>query len=327
MGNSTAALQQQLQEQSAQLQASQQQLQQLQAQLQAAHANAPAPGPAAGGLKPAKPSAFLGSKSCRASVDSWVHGLDTYFLSYPNSTDQQRIAYAASLLQKGANKWWRANAQEWTDPAQPRTWMDFKAAFLRAFSLPNKETHARECLRKLYQTGSVADYASAFRELLLEIPTMPRDTEGLFQFVLNLKDKIKDQVRIHNPATLEDAIIMADHIDNNTTRHGGAPGPHNMNRYGAGRKFQFPKGRSGFPNRNYTSRPPGNGNSNTGPTPMELGAIQSSRVRTKLTEEERRDLIAKGGCTYCRRLGHTIEQCRSRPARPTIQGNGRGQRW
>lgn len=319
LGSSVGNIQQQL----AQVAGLQTQLQQQLQQPLPATAAAPAAAPPSG-LKPAKPTTFYGTKTCRASVDSWLFGVDTYFLSFPTATDAQRIAYAASLLQKGANKWWRTTAAQWTDPTHPRTWAEFKAAFLKAFSLPNKEERARDRLAALNQTSSVADYATQFRELLLELPAMD-DSMARYQFIAGLKPRIRELVQLQRPSTLEDAIQLADTIDA-TTNYYRAQAPFPSRGRGRG-QFRRP----GFQGRgnggNSFSRAPGHpaAAAYSGPTPMELGAVTTQRSR--LTPAERQELLAKGGCLYCRKLGHTLDQCRLRPARPAVQGNGQGRRW
>jgi len=54
---------------------------------------------------------------------------------------------------------------------------------------------------------------------------------------------------------------------------------------------------------------------------MKLATGNHNGIPLSITDEERAELNAKGGCTYCRQLGHTIAAC---PIRPPPK-NGRPQ--
>jgi hypothetical protein len=126
---------------------------------------------------------------------------------------------------------------------------------------------------------------------MLEIPNMS-DEEQLHRYIAGLKPLTKQHLLINNPATLEDAMNMADRVDTATFEA--------RNQAAANQRRR--------PNR--WGRPMPNFNAG-GPAPMELGAMNGPR--TKLTPAERQYLIDNNGCFYCRRLGHTLPQCRLRP--------------
>lgn len=285
--------------------ATQQQLQQLQAQLQQVAAAQP---PQLGGnppspLKPPKPSPFSGSPRDKRNLEDWLFSLETHFATLPTPPpDAQKINFVASHLKDTALKWWRLHSP--THRAPGATYQVFVDALRAAFGTHNALLKARDRLDALRQTTSVSAYNNKFRELLLEIPNM-QPQEQLHRYVTGLKPGVKKQVLIYNPADVDTAMALADRIDETAV----AAQPQHQQQYR----------RPWFGNR-------------AGPEPMEIGALPAPvrRQRTRLTPQEREYLTRNNGCLYCRRLGHTIQQCRSRPpqrvtpqrAKPP-QGNAR----
>jgi hypothetical protein len=145
--------------------------------------------------------------------------------------------------------------------------------------------------------------------LVPAVPSM-QPAETLHRYVTGLKPAIKQHVLIANPPTVEDAMALADRVDQ------AAFGVRPM--FGA--RFR-----------------PVNGQGYGGPVPMEIGAMQPAppgRVRTPLTPQLREYLMRNNGCFYCRQLGHTAQQCRllsrnQRPGQrvPVRSGNGRGRSY
>lgn len=273
----------------------QQQIQQLEGQLQQAIAAAQPPmlgGHAAAPLKPPKPTHFSGSAKDRRSIDDWLFSLDTHVAALPAPPPHaQRINFVASYFTGTALKWWRLNAPTHTAPGA--TYPAFVDALRAAFAPHNAQLKAREQIDTLKQTASVSAYNTKFRELLLEVPNM-QPAEQLHRYVAGLKPSIRQHVLITNPATLDDAMALADRIDEAAFAARGAPTP---TRY-----QQQPRRRPWYP-------------APAGPVPMEIGALPTAqpRGRTRLTPQEREYLLSNNGCVYCRRLGHTLQQCRSRP--------------
>lgn len=276
--------------------AAQQQIQQLQAQIQqlmaaaavAAAAEQPQPQPAPvavapPALKPPKPTFFAGASKEKSGLEDWLFKIQTQFNAlHAQPEDQHKINYVASYFTGTALKWWRLNAVTFTQPGV--TYQAFTQALVTAFAAPNAQQKAREKMDSLRQNGSVAQYTSRFRELLLEIPSM-QPAEALHRFVTGLKPTVKQHVLIAKPATVDDAIALADRVD----------------------QAAFDT-RAPFPPR----RRPVNGTVFAGgPVPMEIGAMQPmpGRPRPKLTPEQREYLRQNNGCFYCRRLGHTTQSC------------------
>jgi hypothetical protein len=311
-----------------------QQVQQLQAQL-AAQPQPAQPPPAR--LKPSKPHAFAATTKDRGALEEWIFSVDNYLeATGDQGNDQERIAFAGSLLTGNALVWFRQNRPIMREVDY--TYADFKTDMRGEFTDVNAVANARTRLDALQQTGAVRHYNAAFRTLLLQIPDLS-DGDTLHRYKAGLKPAIKREVDIKNPADLPAAMALADKLDSVDSQAEQRPLGH----------------RSGV---RYTGR----ATTHYGPTPMELGAFRaagrprsvlphrppprmtgaatrpfgppppqqhSQQQRTRLTQEERDYLLANGGCVYCRKMGHTVDQCRARAtnpnnlARPSLQpGNG-----
>ena len=284
----------------------QQQIQQLQQALAAAQQQQQPPHHPA--LKPPKLTTFTGSAKDRRNLEDWLFSVDTHLAALPAPpAEVQRINYVAAYFTATALKWWRLHAPTLTGPNA--TYATFVTALRAAFGAHNTQLKAREQIDSLKHTTTVAAYNVKFRDLLLEVPDM-QPPEQLYRYVAGLKPSTKQHVLITNPQTLDEAMALADRVDQTVydARAGNPAGP---------RRRPWSTGHPG----------------GAGPVPMEIGAMAGppqGRAKTKLTPQDRQYLLDNNGCFYCRKLGHTIQQCRLRPrlqqptARtPLVQGNVR----
>jgi hypothetical protein len=137
-------------------------------------------------LKPNKPPEYDPSKK-DLSARSWISMVNRYFKAAGVSpdTDEQRVAYAATLLRGAAAEWWRqveelastkvesesvrkalfqtplAKAQlqkMQLSMSVPETWKDFSEALCARFELINHNHAIREHLSRRRQTISVQEY-------------------------------------------------------------------------------------------------------------------------------------------------------------------------
>lgn len=202
-----AALQQQLpQAVAAAAQLAQQQQQQ--------HRSAAPGGARAAAARPAEPRlgappTFDGKAS---ALDSWLAALTRQFAWYAYETpahDASRIRLASSALTADAWAWFENLPNN--DPARQQ-WDAFLTALRSRFQPVTSAENARAKLRVLQQgKSSVNDYISAFRRLLVSVPTMGED-DKLFAFVAGLQAPIATQLRIHGVKTLDAAVDMAARI-------------------------------------------------------------------------------------------------------------------
>ena len=278
-------------------------------------------------LKPSKPEAFSGAP--REPVDLWLFQIDQWLTAGGVTADHERIVLATGLLRNSALLWWRSI---YGRPDTPITWQAFMESITAAFQPINPTESARDRLANLRQTGPVRTYASIFRAIILDIPTITED-EKKDRFIRGLKPSLMREVRVRAPPTFEEAVTMSVRLD--------AIGWHAMSRPG--------------------------GSTTNGPVPMELGltrhvtsanpngsaaAIRSSPTanavnsewarpsyrdvttgninvvrsrpspsntssrplppRSKLTDRDRADLRRRGMCFKCRKAGHIARECPER---------------
>ena len=175
------------------------------------------------------------------------------------------------------------------------SYSQFKSMLTTEYTNIEAESIARRKLSTLSQTSTVEAYVKAIRELLLDIHNIcPK--ELLHKFLHGLKPNVRTHVALQHPSTFAQAVHEATIVENTTAAHSTPPIP------------PTPPPNPKPPQPQHTTR---------------LNATTShvSKPRAPITDEERAELNAKGGCTYCRQLGHTIASC---PIRPPPK-NGRPQ--
>ena len=278
-------------------------------------------------LKAPKVAPFSGERGVDGQdVEVWAFGADNFFNLSPPTSDQQRIAYAVTRLEKTALQWWLYQTQLAArgGPALPTTWRQWVAALITRFQPINAERVARDRLSSITQTGSVGAYAAAFQKLLMRVTDLP-DTQVLHFFLHGLQPAVKRQLLFNPPTSLSAAINDAERAASVlaiTQPHSGNTG-----------RFAAAPGRSG-------------------PTPMEIGAAydeeddacledgdlvaalrtppprrsasaakesfssSAGSPATKLTAEQRRYCMEHGLCLRCRKSGHLAATC------PTYTASG-----
>jgi hypothetical protein len=258
----------------------------------------------AGGIKLESPPEFAGTLP-GLSPTAWLFKVSSYFNATGVTDDATRIAVASYRLTGPALSWWRTiEPLPDTASSKPKTWGEFCTALTGTFSDAIPVEHARDRLAALQQRTSVRQYAYIFRNTAIEIPNIANE-ELKDRFIRGLKPAVRQEVRMRNPSTFEDAVQMAERYDSL--------------RYGASYSTSYPKQPSHF-----------FGNKgHEGPAPMDLGAMTDARQRWngkasgnqpsgnnglngKLTPELKQKLIKEGRCFYCRETGHRALACPKR---------------
>ena len=231
------------------------------------------------------------SASPKEDVEQWLYKADHYLTNSRITTDIERIAIASQYFSGAAFTWWRSLE---LDHAAPNTWDGFQAALLETFKEHNRAETARDRLAAARQVASVKTYATLLRNLKLEIPHIA-DDEIKDRFIRGLKRRTQEEVRMREPSSFEQAVKIAERYDSLLYRA----------------------------NSNNNGRPPSRYTPGGDSTPMDLGAIthpngQPSLRRTngdgqqpwsKLSDEERQQLIKEGKCFRCRQTGHISKTC------------------
>jgi hypothetical protein len=203
---------------------------------------------------------------------------------------------AATFFRDAALDWFVIHEQEVAaGRAAPFTsWQQMKQAFLQRFSPYDTHELARSRLDKLIQVRSVAEYASQFTGLMLQLPSMDEGTRIHF-FVRGLKQAVRVQVALHQPQSLDAAISLAMAAD--TMLFGGGLAAYSP--------FSSSSGGGSARSNPAFSRPTGSSR----PAPMELGSLQRAQYPSAQPS------VASGRVPYCswhKCQGHSTADCRQR---------------
>lgn len=235
-------------------------------------------------LKPNKPDTYDGTREY-VTVNTWLYTIEQYLsltqLSSPNTplTDHNKIAFASSYLKGNAAVWWFhiVNSQE-----SPATWGAFKARLISEFIPADHCRRARDKLRTLKQTSSVEHYLSEYRNTILMIGDM-HEGEKVDRFVDGLKYNVRVEVLKTNCSSFEECARLALNVDSAIWR--------------------ARRGNSGF---HYTNNRVGD----AGPTPMEIGNLNSGTT-TRAHREQRKKDLENGACFKCHKVGCRPWKCRN----------------
>lgn len=264
---------------------------------------------------PAKPPDYDGSRRS-GSVRTWAFQVRQY-LRVARVDETHWVQWAATQLRGNAAIWWENRCNQHGDA--PLAWAAFTQELAAEFEPLDRSRSARDRLAAVKQRNSVANFNAEFRSIILEIPDCA-PAEQLDRYLRALKPKLAFELEKQPPATLLEAMRIAERLDSTW--------------FAASKRFT---GNSNSYSQSLFSR-----QGDSGPTPMELGAVasassnrrsspptgyaDSSRRRAPLTESERSHLMANEGCLYCRKdhAGHYARNCPlKRRSSPHQQGNGR----
>jgi len=248
------------------------------------------------------PAPFRGQEDT-ATVGDWLRRLmvvvDFHTTTRRFRTEGQRVAYAATLLEGAAQDWWQQVGR-----TTVQTFNEFVEAVQRRFTNYADAQLAAQQLGALVQgRDTVSQYAAKVTKLLGRMPITTDAATRVRYFVDGLDKAIAEKVRYENPATVDQAIVLAQRTE-------AARGL--MQREWAGPQRQPQPTRQQHVNSigmNETTNP---AEQTQGQTPQIEGlaatGIQGRGNGTgrRLTNEE---WLARQSCNYCRELGHLKTRC------------------
>lgn len=253
-----------------------------------------------------EPDTFSG----HSSPDAWIFAMKTYLKAKRAPDDEITLAFVTSFLREDALLWWRRHCIEWPSnhPARIKDWSTFVQAIEANFRPVNQEARARDMLAELRQRGSARTYTREFRQLAMEIPSMPTH-ELQDKYIRGLKSQIKVEVEKSQALglcqTLEEVITMAEKMDTIISQQPMEETSRPTLR-SVGRRHPWGMGQ---PRVDAPLRPP---------------HLQPTRIltdeRTKapgLSQEDREKLRKQNKCFYCKEIGHIAVHC-PKKGRPKI---------
>jgi len=261
-------------------------------------------------LKPVRPPTYDGTKNY-AILESWITAVNSYFF-LTNAKLPEIYYYLNILLVKDAAIWFRYQYPETT--ATTLNWPTIREAIRAYFVPPNKDRRLLDQWANLRQVGTVAEYASQFYKLGMQVPTMS-DELLLDKFLRGLKPQTRREMEIQEPTTLAEAIRKADRYD--SILFSKSQKTFNNNYYQQGSAIEYEPG--GEPMQLDAFRPNHSRQVKTGshkPAPRPKTNQPQMAILKKLTPEERDHLRNIGACFKCRKTGHMAREC------PTMTTNG-----
>lgn len=244
--------------------------------------------------------------------EEYLNSMEQYFLLGDVHGDHKRIMLAGQYLQDSARDWYMVayKVSDLVNTQGTFTWLGFKDALRKRFVARDPADVARVKLFRLYQGRlSLRDYTLQFQHLATRSETVS-DPDLKVLYLDRMDPAIATQVGMRFPATLADAITMAEQV----LVHG--------------RPTSVDYKRAS----NWASNGQQRNNQRNGPSPMELGAMSRSSPQQKKTPNQKRSLQdmgvtreqyeerkRTGACLSCGGTGHLIRDC---PALNRGPGNG-----
>jgi Ty3 transposon capsid-like protein/Zinc knuckle len=249
-------------------------------------------------LKAHLPSKYAGQRDFNI-IEAWICAVNSYFIL--SRAQPPFIYYVLSTFLEGdAAVWYRYHFPE-TSAAQV-TWDVVRESLRNYFAPVNKLKKLHDDWNAIRQTTTVMEYSTRFSSLAMELA---HNKEAIPQqmlidhFVRGLKPQTRLELELKEPASLNEAIQIADRYDQIS-----------FNKFKKSYGYYENSVRSPFGIPRYES----------GGEPMQIDALEINAARTskplkkpqqfqKLSIEERTHLQKIGACFKCRQPGHMARQC------------------
>lgn len=248
------------------------------------------------------PEPYTGART--QNIDEFCFEIKRYveYNGLPQASPQA-VQCASSYLRGLAAQWWRLYCER---NAFPVSVCDFCELLRRHFRAPNAEAHARDRLTALVQQDgrdSLRRYNDSFMRTATDLPDLSAH-DLVYFYIRGLHPRLKGELRARNPQTLDEALALADTLDQSFRDAYKPSGRHNS-----------------WSQQQWQPQPPQPPDPN-GPTPMQLGSLQlqTTPIGQKAPQQQqqqkpphkqtqRGDGNYTPRCQLCRKLGHYANQC------------------
>lgn len=261
-------------------------------------------------------------------VDTWMYSVEDYFAATRLVDDTERLTHVSTMLEGNAQVWWRFTRLS-SAADIPTTWHTFKIALKANFERVNSLDSVRAAFANVRQTGSVQDYVSRFRQLMIQLPHVDAD-DALFRFINNLKTAVKTVVRIQAPATLELAVVMAERVDAITYQPNATRQAPHFAPYNGARDMELGAVEEGYEEMGDAAWDADYLQAEDPEVYERVAALMNGRFRpmaganrvrpsfatTSLTPAQREQYMRHGLCFVCGKPGHAAKVCPPRAGHP-----------
>ncbi|MFN9109787.1 MAG: hypothetical protein ACK5XN_06930 [Bacteroidota bacterium] len=139
----------------------------------------------------------------------------TRYVQYHSATlsnTPEGVLIASSYLAGSAARWWSVHCERHPPPVSVRDFCELLAERYRA---PNLEVHVMDRLCALEQRDSrsgLGAYTKTFLDLVSDLPCL-RERELVYHYTSGLLPRLQAELRVRAPATLVEAMNLADTLD------------------------------------------------------------------------------------------------------------------
>ncbi|KAI0493558.1 hypothetical protein KFK09_023677 [Dendrobium nobile] len=221
----------------------------------------------------------------------WIYKVERYF-AVNGLTEDEKLTAAGLCLEGKALAWY-----QWRDKRKPiRNWREFKNCIIERFQT-DRGGDFYEQFFALVQEGSVEDYCDRFEHLASRVERLSDSVlEG--NFMKGLKAEIRAAVKVLMPSDLEEAMKLAQLVENQNNLEKGARSSSSGGSYKTTTTLLAQKGPASVNNNEITREKP-------------IGGGSGDNFK-KLTETELQEKRAKGLCFRCDERYTPGHRCKDR---------------